>query len=98
MSYTVATSQTQLRNRMRITALAVLGAIVLPTSALGSGKVYYGSRAGMQVSVVSMSGLDTDHAIIRTQHTREDATAFCREYIGKVTEGCIRDELATRIN
>jgi hypothetical protein len=52
----------------------------------------------MQVTVVSMFGLDTSNAIIRTQHAREDAIEFCREYIGEVSEKCIKDELATRLN
>jgi hypothetical protein len=63
------------------------------TQAVCAEKIGYGSRAGMQVSVVSKSGLDTRRAIIRTKHTREDAVAFCREYIGKVTPECISKEL-----
>ena len=66
--------------------------------AAAAGKIYYGSRAGMQVSVVSMSGLDTSRALIRTKHTREDAVAFCREYVGKVTPECVREELQTPLN
>ncbi|GJD85760.1 hypothetical protein [Methylobacterium haplocladii] len=52
----------------------------------------------MTVTVTSMSGLDTAHALIRTKHTRQDAIGFCREYVGKVTPDCIRDELAVRLN
>jgi hypothetical protein len=29
---------------------------------------------------------------------REDATAFCREYVGKVTEDCVQKELAAPLN
>lgn len=57
----------------------------------------YGSRAGMEVTVISAQGLDSDHAIIQAKHTRENATAFCREYIQKVTPQCIEEELATRL-
>ncbi|MBY3328775.1 hypothetical protein HFO02_35435 [Rhizobium laguerreae] len=57
-------------------------------------KVYYGSRAGMQVSVVSRSGIDTPRAVIQIEHRREDAVAFCRDYVLKVTDQCIQDELA----
>lgn len=67
-------------------------------TAAAAGKIYYGSRAGMQVTVVSMTGLDTANAVIRTKHTREDATAFCRDYVGKVTRKCVDDEMATRLN
>jgi hypothetical protein len=58
-------------------------------------KMSYGSRAGMQVTVISMDGLDTSRAVIKTKHTRNDAIAFCREYVGKVTDACIEEELAT---
>ncbi|MBY3483340.1 lysozyme inhibitor LprI family protein [Rhizobium laguerreae] len=57
-------------------------------------KVYYGTRAGMQVSVVSRSGIDTPRAVIQIEHRREDAVAFCRDYVLKVTDQCIQDELA----
>ncbi|WP_267424321.1 hypothetical protein [Methylobacterium sp. GC_Met_2] len=82
---------------VRSGALAV-GAIALAVPALASGTIGYGSRAGMEVDVVSMSGIDTDHAIIRTKHTRQNAIAFCREYIGKVTADFIRQELAVPLN
>jgi hypothetical protein len=61
-------------------------------------KIYYGSRLGMQVTIVSVSGLDTADATIRTKHTREDATSFYRQYIGRVSEQCIQQELATHLN
>ncbi len=50
------------------------------------------------MTVISMLGLDTANAVIKTQHTREDAVEFCREYIGKVSEDCVKGELATRLN
>lgn len=68
------------------------------TTVLASGTIYYGSRAGMEVTIVSMSGLDTSHAEIRTKHTRANAVAFCREYVQKVTPDCIKQELATPLN
>jgi hypothetical protein len=69
-----------------------------PTTAFASGKLYYGSRAGMTVTVVSMSGINGDRAAIKTKHTKEDAMGFCRDYIGKVTAKCVQDELATHLN
>ena len=66
--------------------------------AIASGTIGYGSRAGMEVSVVSVEGLNTSHAIIRTKHTRENAIAFCRDYVGRITEECIRKELAVPLN
>ena len=60
-------------------------------------KIIYGSRLGMQVTVTSVRGIGTSRAVIEVEHTREDATAFCREYVQKVTPKCIEDELATEI-
>lgn len=68
------------------------------SSAFASGKIYYGSRAGMTVTVVSIEGLGTAHAVIRTKHTREDAIGFCRDYVQKVTPSCIDEELAIPLN
>ena len=36
----------------------------------------YGSRAGMQVSILGMAGRDTAHAVIRFAHTRDNAIAL----------------------
>ena len=60
-------------------------------------KINYGSRLGMQVTVNSIRGIGTSRAVIEVEHTREDATTFCREYVQKVTPKCIEDELATEI-
>lgn len=69
---------------------------VLRTAAPSSvhATIGYGSRAGMEVTVVSMEGRDTERAVIKTKHTRDNAIAFCREYVQNVTEQCIRRELA----
>lgn len=52
----------------------------------------------MTVTVVSIEGLGTAHAVIRTKHTREDAIGFCRDYVQKVTPSCIDEELAIPLN
>jgi hypothetical protein len=54
----------------------------------------YGPRAGMEVSIVGMAGRDTAHASIRFKHTRDNAIAYCRDYVRDVTEECIRETLA----
>lgn len=59
--------------------------------------LYYGSRAGMEVTVVKKSNIGSTHAKILTKHTKANATAFCREYVGKVTPKCIADELKTQL-
>ena len=69
-------------------------------SAIAAGKIYYGSRVGMTVTIKSMRGLDTPHAAIQTEHTREDAIEFCREYVGEnpVTEKCVKQEVSVPLN
>jgi hypothetical protein len=79
-------------------SISLLLALSVANPAKASGIIGYGSRAGMKVSVVSVEGLDTAHAVIRTKHTRENATAFCREYVLKVTDECIQQELAVPLN
>jgi hypothetical protein len=80
----------------RVIVLLLALAVVNP--AIASGTIAYGSRAGMEVTVLSMEGLDTAHAVIRTKHTRENAITFCRDYVQKVTEECIRETLNIRLN
>jgi hypothetical protein len=63
----------------------------------GGEKLSYGSKSGMTVTVVSLTGINSNRAIIRTKHTKEDAMTFCRDYVGKVTEKCIRETLTTPI-
>ncbi len=78
--------------------LALAATLLSASPVLASGTLGYGSRAGMEVDVVSMSGLDTAHAVIKTRHTRANAIAFCRDYVQKVTPQCINEELAVRLN
>jgi hypothetical protein len=70
------------------------------SSAIAAGRIYYGSRAGMTVTVRSMSDLDTSRAKIITEHTRQDAIGFCQDYERQepATENCIRQEMAIRLN
>jgi hypothetical protein len=78
--------------------LIALSFLVAAIPAYASGTIFYGSRAGMEVAVISVSGLSTTRAVIHTKHTRENATAFCREYVAQVTEECIQRELAIPLN
>jgi hypothetical protein len=73
-------------------------ACLVTTRAYASGKLGYGSRIGMTVTVISIQGLNTARAVIRTAHTRDDALVFCREYVGQVSDACIEEELARPLN
>lgn len=47
----------------------------------------------MEVTVVGKSNIGSTHAKIRVKHTRENAVAFCRDYVQNVTPDCIAEEL-----
>ncbi|SFU22565.1 hypothetical protein [Mesorhizobium sp. YR577] len=74
-----------------------IGVLLAMSAAAKAETLYYGSRAGMEVTVVKKSNIGTTHAKIVTKHTKENATAFCREYVQKVTPKCIADELKVQL-
>jgi hypothetical protein len=76
----------------------VVGICLIPGIAAAGGKLGYGSRAGMEVLIISSAGLDTERAVIVTKRSREDAERYCVEYVGKVTTQCVNDQLAVRLN
>ena len=78
--------------------IVVFLSLLFARQAMASGTLYYGSRAGMEVTVVEVEGLNSSHAVIRTKHTRENAIAFCRDYVQNVTEACIRETLTIPLN
>jgi uncharacterized protein len=59
--------------------------------------LYYGSRAGMEVTVRSRSGLGTKHAVIVAEHTLANAENFCREYGMTTDPGCVDGELKQKL-
>ena len=87
------------RDLMRTPALAAFLCCVASLPAFAAGKVFYGSRAGMTVTVRHVSGIGTDHARIEVEHTPADAKAFCIEYENDRSAKCVRDTLEeTHIN
>jgi len=80
---------------MRI--VAAIGVLFLAGTAAHAETLYYGSRAGMEVTVVKRSNIGTTHAKILTKHTKANATAFCRDYVQKVTPKCISEELSIEL-
>jgi len=79
-------------------ALGILGIGLAASGAMADGTIYYGSRVGMEVDVVSMTGLNTSNAVIQTKHTPKNAARFCREYAKDKSKSCIESTLATRLN
>ena len=41
-----------------------------------------------------MEGRDSENAVVRTKHTKQNALKFCRDYVLKITAKCIEDTLA----
>ena len=80
--------------RMMIRALipaVVLALSILPANA--AGKIAYGSRAGMEVTVTSVSGIGTANAVIKAVHTRQNARSYCTDYVQNNSRKCIEDAL-----
>ncbi len=69
-----------------------------PQPATPPETIYYGSRAGMRVNVLSKQGIDSENAIIKTKHTLENAIEFCREYEHSAQKKCIDEEFSIKIN
>ena len=68
--------------------------LVSMTAALSTARaetLAYGSRAGMEVTIVEKTNIDTTRAKITVKHTRENAIAYCESYVGEVTEQCIKE-------
>lgn len=76
---------------MRLKLASALILAVAP--AWVAGTINYGSRAGMEVTIVSASGINGPNAIIRMKHPRENAIDYCRESVLKVTKKCIDNEM-----
>jgi hypothetical protein len=66
----------------------------LPAKRFVNSEVYYGSRVGMAATVVDEIGLDTGLSEIKITHTRENALAFCRDYVLDPSEKCIEQTMA----
>lgn len=77
--------------------ITTIGLLFAMGAAAQAETLYYGSRAGMEVTVVRKSNIGTTHAKIVTKHTKENATAYCREYVQKVIPKCIADELEVKL-
>ena len=98
MRYTRSSRRQGGQTRVR-PALLVASLCCAALPALAAGKVYYGSRACMTVTVRRVSGIGTDHARMEVEHTAADARAFCVEYSNDRSSKCVRDALAdTHIN
>ena len=80
-------------------ALAAMILAVSAASAFAAGRIPYGSRVGMEVTVTGVEGIGTANAAIRVRHTRENAKEFCVEYAQDNSAECVQQTLReVRIN
>lgn len=78
-------------------AAVVLLSLIEPT--IAAGRIPYGSRAGMEVTVTGVEGIGTPNAVIHVRHTRENAKEFCTEYEQNNSDECVQRTLReVRIN
>lgn len=62
-------------------------------------ELYYGSRAGMSVTVISKKGIGSSNATIKVKHLPKNAKAFCVEYVLDHSMACVRRTMAeVRVN
>ena len=68
----------------------------ISTSALAQDdkRIYYGSRAGMQLTTISKVGIGTENAVIFLEHTPSDAKAFCVGYLLDNSMACVKHTMA----
>ena len=52
---------------------------------------------GMEVDIIFSSGINSENAILKTEHTRENAMKFCKEYEQDTSEHCIKEELSIKL-
>ena len=55
--------------------------------------IYWGVRQGEEFTIVSRSGLDTEHASIVTKHTRANAVKYCASQVNSPAD-CVEEEMA----
>jgi hypothetical protein len=81
------------------TPLAALLVLMAGYPAGAEELIAYGSRAGMENTVLSKSGIDTANAVIRTVHTWQNAINFCEQYVDPdngASPECVQSTLAAQ--
>ncbi|UIJ85252.1 hypothetical protein LZK77_16170 [Rhizobium leguminosarum] len=72
--------------------------LLLATGGAGAAeqyeKLYYGSKAGMQASVISEKGIGTVKAVLILKHTLVDAKAYCVGYELDYSAACVKRAMA----
>jgi hypothetical protein len=73
-----------------IKATVVTTIIFASVFAAKADELYYGSRAGMTVTIISKEGIGTDRAVVHVEHRPANAKQFCTEYLNDNSMACVR--------
>jgi len=78
------------------TAIAMLVSVILVkiVHAQEDHLIYYGSRTGMHVTIISKSGISSSNAVIMIEHTPNDAKAYCVGYEQDFSAACVHRTMA----
>ncbi|PLP58223.1 hypothetical protein CYK37_15000 [Mesorhizobium loti] len=80
---------------MRI--ITTIGLLLALSAAAHAETIFYGSRAGEEVTVTDKSNIDSADARITAKLTKANAMAYCREYVQKVTRKCVSETMKTEL-
>jgi hypothetical protein len=58
----------------------------------------YGSRQGMDVTVVSKEGIGTSKSVIRAEITEANARVFCSQYLRDPSRACIKTQIQSKLS
>jgi len=78
---------------LRSGIIAIWTVLAFANGAGAAEKIGYGSRVGMNLTIISANGLDTEQAEIHAIHDRKDAGIFCREYARDFSSKCVNEEM-----
>lgn len=78
---------------MKMRIVTTIGLLLAMSAAAQAETIFYGSRAGEEVTVVEKSDIGSADARITARLTKANAIAYCREYVQKVTRKCVSDTM-----
>lgn len=79
---------------MRRTIFGIAATIVIATSVSAQHQLPYGSRVGMNITVVRSGGVGSETAFAEIVHTRENAREFCTNYLNDNSQKCVEENLS----
>jgi hypothetical protein len=72
---------------------ALLFAVSANIETIRANEIPYGSKIGMNVTVLKVSGIGSNASYAEIRHTLENAKAYCTEYIGDNSQKCVDENL-----